>query len=274
MSLMICPDCGHEVSTTALACANCGRPITDPTIERNVVITDVPPDRDGFPKWVFIPIAAVGLLILFFLFLLMRGNEDANANIRVNAARQTRDTRDATTVHTDPPTDTTTGTTTVTVPQTQSSTVTSAPSENINSNKGTVSLEAKFKTPKTGLQVVKNVKFYLLKKDLDEILDDANIEDSSGQGLRNAFGMSFLFRDRDPETYPKAMQAIGKNVAYSVTTDASGKARIADIKPDSYYLFAITKAGRGFAIWSAPIVIGAGENPLLDLSQPVVTEVQ
>jgi len=255
MSLMICPDCGHEVSTAALACANCGRPITDPTIERNVVITDVPAESDGFPKWVFIPVAAVGLLILFFLFLLMRNNDDtANANIRVNTARPQQDVRDTTTLRTEAPSDTTTGTTTVTVPQTQSSTVTSAPSENTNPSKGKVSLEAKFKTPRTGLQVVKNVKFYLLKKDLDEILDDADIEDTSGQGLRNAFGMSFLFRDRDPETYPKAMQA--------------------DIKPDSYYLFAITKAGRGFAIWSAPVVIGAGENPLLDLSQPIVTEVQ
>lgn len=285
MSLIVCPDCGHEVSTAAVACANCGRPLADPTIERNVVITDVPPPvRDEFPKWIFIPLGVLGLLVLLVLFVFMRNNDDtANTNINVNVAtrRSTSETpRDATTVRTEPqspnqintvpPADTTT----VTVPQTQSTTVTSAPSQNVNPDKGTVSMEVKFRTQKTGLQVVKNTKFYLLKKDLDEILDNADIEDATGQGLRNAFGMSFLFRSRDPETFPKAMQAIGKNVAYSVTTDAGGKAQLKDIKPDDYYLFGITKAGNGFAIWSAPVVIRAGENPLLDLSQPIVTEVQ
>lgn len=287
MSLIVCPDCGHEVSTAAIACANCGRPLHDPTIERNVVITEVPtPVRDEFPKWIFIPLGVLGLLVLLFLFVFMRNNDDtANTNINVNVAgkRPTSETpRDTTTVRTDPqspPTQVTTlppaDTTTVTVPQTQSTTVTTVPSsQNVNPDKGTVSLEVKFRTPKTGLQVVKNTKFYLLKKDLDEILDNADIEDATGQGLRNAFGMSFLFRSRDPETFPKAMQEIGKNIAYSVMTDSSGKAQLKDIKPDDYYLFGITKAGTGFAIWSAPVVIRAGENPLLDLSQPIVTEVQ
>lgn len=285
MSLIICPDCGHEVSTAAIACANCGRPLADPTIERNVVITEVPPPvRDEFPKWIFIPLGVLGLLVLLVLFVFMRNNDDtANTNVNINVAgrRSTNDApRDATTVRTEPqsPNQINTvppaGTTTVTVPQTQSTTVTSVPSQNVNPDKGTVSMEVKFRTQKTGLQVVKNTKFYLLKKDLDEILDKAGIEDATGQGLRNAFGMSFLFRSRDPETYPKAMQEIGKNVAYSVMTDAAGKAQLKDIKPDDYYLFGITKAGNGFAIWSAPVVIRAGENPLLDLSQPIVTEVQ
>jgi hypothetical protein len=287
MSLMICPDCGHEVSTTAAACANCGRPMLDPTIERNVVIAEVAPEtRDNFPNWIFIPLGVLAILLLFVLFAWMRNNNDdtANMNVNVNLARRTNDSMRETTVRTQqqpnqvtiPPTDTTTVTTappSSTTTQSNPTTITNVPSENVSADKGTVIVDAKISSRTGGIQAVKNEKFYLLDKDLEEILDDANIEDETGQGLKNAFGLSVLYPDRYREINQKALSAISKHTKYSALTDSGGKAQIKDIKPDSYYLFGITKTRSGFAIWSSPVSITAGQN-VLNLSPASITEAQ
>jgi hypothetical protein len=44
-----------------------------------------------------------------------------------------------------------------------------------------------------------------------------------------------------------------------------------DVKPDSYYLFGITKSRNGFAIWSSPVSIIGGENKL-NLSPATLNE--
>lgn len=283
MSLSVCPDCGHEVSTTATACPNCGRPFADPTIERNVVVTETPPEREDFPKWVFIPLGVLGVLLLLVLFFWARSGDDrANTNVNINlSARRTPVESRETTVRTEPNQVTvppsSTDTTTVPVmppqPQTDSTTTTTIPSENVAADKGTVSLEAKIMTRSGSTQSVKNEKFYLLKKDLESILSEADIKDETGQGLKNAFGLSVLYPERYRETRTKALNEIEKYIVYDTLTDSTGKAQIKDVKPNSYYLFGITKTGRGFAIWSAPVTITPGQN-VLNLSPPNVTEVQ
>lgn len=284
MSLIICPDCGHEVSTSAIACQNCGRPISDPTIERNIVVAEVqPPIREEFPKWILIPIAALGAILLFILFLWMREADDrANNNLNVNVtSRRPTNSRDTTSVRTEPNqvnVPSSDAPDTINVPQTQPqspSTVTNIPSETttVKNEKGTVSFEAKVMTQTGSTQAVRNERFYLLKKDLESILDDADIEDETGQGLRNAFALSVLYPDRYREINRKALAEIKKNTVYAATTDASGKAQIGDIKPDSYYLFGITKTRNGFAIWDSQVTIVAGQN-LLNLSPAQMTEVQ
>lgn len=269
MSLVICPECGHEISTTAVACTNCGRPMADPTIERNVVITETQPPSNEFPKWVFIPIAILGVLLLFIFFAWMiRSGDDANTNLnlKVNAKRPAGETRETTDTR-----DTTT-TTIPSAPQTsQPSSITTVPGESVSADKGTAVVAAKITTGSGSLQSVKNEKFYLLDKDLEEILDDAGIDDESGQGLKNAFGLSVLYPDRYGDTRSKALSAIGKHTKYSGTTDGSGKALIKEIKPDTYYIFGIVKTRSGFAIWSSPVTIAPGEN-ILNLSPASITE--
>jgi len=162
MSLVICPECGHEISTTAVACTNCGRPMADPTIERNVVITETQPPSNEFPKWVFIPIAILGVLLLFIFFAWMiRSGDDANTNLnlKVNAKRPAGETRDTT--------DTTTSTTTIpSAPQTsQPPSITTVPGESVSADKGTAVVAAKITTGNGSVQSVKNEKFYLLDKD-------------------------------------------------------------------------------------------------------------
>jgi hypothetical protein len=91
--------------------------------------------------------------------------------------------------------------------------------------------------------------------------------------LRNAFALSVLYPERYRETNQKALAEIKKNTVYATSTDASGKAQLNGIEPDSYYLFAITKTRNGFAIWSSPVTIIPGQN-VLNLSPAQMTEIQ
>jgi len=277
MSLIICPECAHEVSTTANACPNCGHTFIKPVVQRNVVVSEVPREKDDFPKWIFIPLGILGVVLLFILLAYMRNNEDDNAaqrNIGVNVAtqRQTNDSRDsAPNEIVVPPSSSggqvvvpdTSAPVTTAPPSSSSQTVTSVPPSTIASDKGTVQLEAKIAGKTGNVQPVKAERFYLLDKDLQSILSDADIEDETGQGLTNAFGLSVVNPSKYGETNKKAMNAINKHIVYRTQTDASGKASMKDVKPDTYYLFGVTKTANGFAIWSAPVTIQPGENSLI-----------
>ena len=83
MSLMICPDCGHECSTSATACPQCGRPFVRPTVAPKVIVKEVPVEKE-FPKWIFVPIAILGAFVIFFLIVFLKGGEDETANRNIN----------------------------------------------------------------------------------------------------------------------------------------------------------------------------------------------
>ncbi len=294
MSLVTCPECAHEVSATATACPNCGHPFAPPVIHRKVVVAEAPPERDAFPKWIFIPLGLVGVVLLFVLFAFMRNNDEnadgRNINVSVNTQRPAGGAISSNTTTTSiapesqtviPPSTTTvvppSSTTTLPAPAAPPSqtTVTTIPGESSTAtapDKGTVSLEAKIATNSGSIQPVPKESFYLLNKDLESILSDANIEDETGQGLVNAYALSVLYPDRYADTRRKALSAINKHVVYKALTDSGGKASMKDVKPDSYYLFGITKTKTGFAVWSSPVSINAGQNAL-NLSPARLTEI-
>ncbi|HEX8288776.1 MAG TPA: hypothetical protein VF556_12305 [Pyrinomonadaceae bacterium] len=289
MSLTVCPDCGHEVSIAATACPNCGHPFAKPIIERKVVVADTPREK-GIPTWVFAVLGILGVLVLFILFVATRNNDDETANrslnVNVAAARDSssntrdtaRSTTDSQTVTSIPPS---TDSQTVTVPSTSapssvslpqspssSTTVTTVPAD-----KGTVVIDAKIAT-KTGTpQAVRNEKFYLLDKDLETILSDADVEPINGQTLTNSLGLAIMYPSRYGDFQKEALNAINKHIKYRTVTDPSGKGQMKNIEPDSYYLFGITKSGSGFAVWSAPVTIQNGEN-VLNLSPQRLTEIR
>lgn len=279
MSLMICPECAHEVSSAATACPNCAHPFATPVIQRRVIVNEPVPERDGFPKWAFIPLGILGVVLLFVLFAFLRNNDDEaqkNINVKIGSAQTTSNTRD-TTLRGDssapneivvPPSSQpgqvyVPQSSTSSAPPSQSTTIQSVPPETIVSDKGTVKIEAKLAGKTGGSQPVGKENFYLLDKDLQSILSEANIDDEEGQGLTNAFGLSVVYPSKYGETRKKAMDAINKHIVYKTITDASGKAQMKDVKPDSYYLFGITKSSNGFAIWSSPVTIQAGDNSLV-----------
>ena len=280
MALTICPECAHEVSSAAVACPNCAHPFLKPVVQPRVVVQEFVEEDSGFPKWAFIPLGLLGITLLFVLFAFLRnGDDDAQRNINVRIAGQqpvsnSRETN--TTVRADsvpnqvvvpstsqsgqvivpPSTSTSQPSTTTTIPSTETT---------LPPDKGTVVLEAKvLSRNSTTPQAVRGARFFLLKKDAESVLSEADIENETGQGsLINALGLSIVYPDRYGDFNRQAMSAISKNAAYNITTDASGKANLKDVKPDSYYLFAITKSGNGFAYWSSPVSIQAGQNSLV-----------
>jgi hypothetical protein len=246
-----------------------------PVVEATPVVAHVRRDN-GVPNWIFIPLGIIGVVLLIVFFVVMsRNSEDANSNlsVNVNSRRPAGSTADRTsTTTTDiPPTSSTTvtvppatDTQTVTVPGSQTS-VTMPPT------KGSVTIEAKVQNRTGSPQAVKNEKFYLLDKDLESILSEANLEPIEGQTLLNSLGLSVIYPDRFSEFNRDALRAIKSHIKYAGTTDSTGKAELGNIEPDSYYLFGITKSGRGFAIWSSPVSIIAGQNAL-NLTPQRVTE--
>ncbi len=268
MSLVHCPECGHEISQAAIACPSCGRPINAPTrpIQQPVIVARE--REEGFPPWAFIPIGILALGLIGIIFYAMsRNDETANSNLKVNvstARSSNRVSSDAPPERIDVPSGGTTDSQSVTVPGSQ----TSVPSD---MTQGTVVIEAKIANKSGGPQSVKNEKFYLLDKDLQSILGDSDLEPIEGQTLANSFGLSVLYPDRYGDFNRRALAAINDHIKYSGTTDNAGKAQIGRVEPDNYYLFGITKTGSGFAIWSNPVNIRGGEN-LLNLSPQPVTE--
>jgi hypothetical protein len=279
MSLMNCPECGHEVSNEAVACPNCGRPLSAPTpvIQRKVVVAEKPVD-EGFPKWIIAPVVILALVVIFLLIAITRNNEEnANTrtvNVNLDASRRSADSRESARTETAPnqievPSSSTTvnpPSSTTTAPS-YPSTSTSVPSSStsvatVPADKGVVVIDAKVATKTGAVQAVRNEKFYLLDKDLDMILSEADLEPIEGNTLSDSFGLAVMYPDRYGDFQRDALNAIKKHIKYSVTTGGDGKAAMKDVKPDSYYLFGITKTRSGFAIWSSPVSIIGGENKL------------
>lgn len=272
MALINCPECGAEVSSTAVSCPHCGHPFVNP-----VIIADSP-RKNTFPSWVFIPLVLIGAVILFAVFLMLRSDdkvEQRNINVNLEGARQQERVPSTSSnissasqpVITEPQARTieTPASVTTVPPSTTTSIIETTP------DKGTVSIEAKILNKNGNTQPVTKEKFYLLDKDLESILSQANIDDR-GQGVVNAFGLSVVNPGKYSEINRKALEAINQHIVYSTTTDSTGKAEIKEIKPKSYYLFGITKTRNGFAIWSSPVVINPGQN-ILKLDPVSPTEI-
>ena len=278
MSLIYCPECGHEISSSAVACPSCGRPINGVAPAETIVVPPTRKENEGFPPWAVIPIGIAALAFIFFLIYAMSNRDDtADTNLNVNvSARRTASQRDVDRDRDiDPPSSDTSyssGSVPAAPPDPQVTTVpgsqTSVPPE---VTKGRVTIEARVATRTGTPAVVKNEKFYLLDEDLETILSNADLEPISGQSLTNSFGLSVLYPNRYGTFYKDALAAIRKHIKYSGTTNSAGKAELANIEPDGYFLFGITRTGNGFALWSNPVTIQAGDN-ILNLAPQPVTE--
>lgn len=286
MSLIICPECSNEISNLAEVCPNCGRPISVPTpIVNEKVLIATPRRKEGLPNWIFAPIGILMVVIIFLVIVLFRSNEDDNAkNINVSLANQrnTSTTRQESRVSNPPNQIEVPSSSTQVNPPSQPiapsnppttsapsypSTSTSVPSSQTEvktaaNGKGMVMIDAKISTKNGSVQSVKNEKFYLLDKELEEILSETKLEPIEGNTLSDSFGLSVLYPDRYPDFKRDALNAINRHIKYNTTTDVGGKGSMKEVKPDSYFLFGITKTKTGFAIWSSPVSIIEGENKL------------
>jgi hypothetical protein len=290
MALFFCPECGHEVSSNAAACPNCAHPINldpplvEPVVHKKVVATPVPREG-GFPPWAFVPIGIGALLLVFFAYIMLReGEDDGNTNVNVSVAGRQRPVdavRDSRTTDVPSsservvvPSDPSMPPSSSTVPSSSTTVQGTSQAPVVPPDRGVVKITAKVMMPRStgNAQPVRSARFYLLDKDLDTILSDARVEPIEGNGFAASLGLAAVFPDRYGDFQQAAMRAIQKHVKYAGTTDSSGNASLGNVDPDEYYIFGITKIGRGFAMWDAPVNIIAGEN-ILNLSPPNVTEI-
>lgn len=271
MSIVLCPDCGHEISTAAAACTNCGLPRhTLPPVVRNVVVA---PREDSFPPWGIALIALGAILVLLVAFLIIRQSDDqANSNLSVNVnSRRPATERATTTVPSTAPQGVSLPPSgpaqTTTVPGTTTSVPNPPPAD-----KGSVTINAKVTAANGSSRAASGTKFYLLDKDLESILSEARIEPIEGNSLSASLGLAAVFPGRYGDFQRAAMRAIGNHVKYSGTTGAAGNTGLKGVEPNSYYLFAITRVGRGFALWNQSVSVVPGDN-VMNLSPQTITEI-
>ena len=213
MSLMNCPECGNQVSTTAVACPNCGHPLAPPAVESQTVVREVVPpvvEKESFPKWILAPILILGAVLIFLLFFLFRSETDddqrnINVGVRTNRQADRTDRTTSTDTETSRATIPPAAETNVVIPQdvpptTQSDVTISENPDSPASDRANVSLEAKISNRSGDIQPVRAEKFYLLDEALESILRDAEIEDQAGGGLVNAFGVSVVYPEKFRET--------------------------------------------------------------------------
>ena len=274
MSLVYCPECSHEISANAIACPNCGRPISaPPAVERKVVVMPPVEREGGFPAWAFVPIGLLAVILLVVAYMAFRQpNDQANMNVNVNmAGRKTpepiRDSRTSTVPSTTSPGVAVPPSQTTTVPGTTTEAPVAPPSD-----KGTVVINAKINPASGGPQAARNTKFYLLDKDLETILSEARLEPIEGNTLTGSLGLAVVYPDRYGDFQRNAMRAIGAHAKYSGTTGGNGSTDLPGIAPNQYYLFAVTRVSRGFALWNSPVSVIPGQN-ILNLSPQNVTEI-
>ncbi len=268
MSLINCPECGKEISSAAKMCPECGRPISSTQVTPTRVVTGRRESENQIPPWMIATLAVFGVLILFGLIYFLQSERVPNENVDVNLPRDSSaETR-------------------INVPQTTTDSTISRPEtttvdpsndpvndQTINdssgsqiadtaSEKGTVEIKAQVADAKGNVTSVDAEKFYLLDKELGQILREAKLKPINNLDLVNSFGLSVLDPDKYSDFNGKALNAINDHIKYDTLTNKQGLGQISNIEPESYFLFGVHKVGKGFAIWSSPVLIKAGKNRL------------
>lgn len=290
MSLINCPECKHAISTNEDVCPNCGFAFQNqPVITRNVI---QPVENESMPKWLIIPGITIIALIGIITFMLVRNYEasnGSNSNVEISNTNNKRMDRETTvkTIESSPPNQITVpaDSTTINAPppskpieQVATKTTQDVPANSATTvkqteqDKGLVKMDAKILAKNGSTQAVKNEKFYFLDEDVESILRAANLEQIESNSMINSLGLAMMYPERYSEFHKKALEAIKKHAKYNISTDASGKALINNIKVDNYYLFGIAKSTTGFAFWNSPVTINPGEN-ILNLAPASFNEI-
>lgn len=279
MSLINCPECGHEISTAAIACPSCGRPIDRRPTPATPVVTERKPESGRVPPWVIAPVILLGVIVLFGLIYLFTTGDDSDSDLAVNVnARGSSRSADRTAAEPDLRSDdydrsATSDTSmpeppTMTPPSTEQSTQASrveAPQD----RKGTVVIQAKVASERGTPRAAQNTRFFLLDEQIESILSEAELEPIEGQTLTNSLALAIADQGQYGDFYRKAMSALKEHIKYTGSTDSSGKAQLGSVEPDTYYLFGVARTSEGFAMWSSMVSVISGENAVNLTPQPL-----
>ena len=121
-------------------------------------------------------------------------------------------------------------------------------------NTATVNLEAALIYKMGGVQPVARQEFYLLDKDLNEILTE--------QGNYDLNDLVYPIANKE-ENSLLTTEIIPKHIKYKLQTDFQGKAQLKDILPGIYYLYGNSETRGGRAVWNLKVDLKAGENSVI-----------
>ncbi len=269
MSLIYCPECGHEISTAAVACPSCGRPVSAPPSSAPRIMVEKEPKTDSIPPWIIAPVVLLGVIVLFgLIYLISSSDDDSNTNLSVNVNARRAETARSTSERTNTSSSDVSSIPPASMPVTNTpgAGYPPPPAQNVPGSSGsvpqagTVMIEAKVSTRNGSTQGARNTRFYLLDKDLETILSDADIEPIEGQSLAASLALATADQSRYSDFYRQAMSALKEHIKYTGSTDGAGKAQLGSVKPDQYYLFGVARTGEGFAMWNSSVSVIAGEN--------------
>lgn len=265
MSLINCPECNSEISTEAETCPKCGHPAANRRKEVTPVVATTRENESALPKWVVPALVVLAAFTLFgVIYAMQNRDEPADREVVVDTLEPERTSES--TKRIDAANDPLTEPQTREIPVPENDQTITADSKaavpDSSVERGSADLDAKVKDLKGKIVAVEDEKFYLLDKELSEILRESRLQPIENNSLINSFGLSVLYPDKFSKFNSAALSAINDHIEYDTLTDAKGFARITNIRPGNYYIFGIHKIGKGFAIWSSPVTIKPGENNL------------
>ena len=225
-NLISCPVCQNECSSEAVACPKCGHPFNGNSDTYQSEIFREARISTSRANWWKIGTVALVVLLLGVIVLGLSGAREFLNNYLFPTGQES-----------------------------SSNVAQTAPSPE---QLAILDLEAGIDYQMGGVQPVTSETFYLLDRDLEEILKDSKIKPSYGS-YYGAYALGIQFWPNKPEQR-KARELISEHTKYSAQTDLKGKARLVNIRPDTYYLFGFTKTRGGYAIWNSRVILKSGVN--------------
>lgn len=134
-----------------------------------------------------------------------------------------------------------------------------------NIGSGNLAMQAGIVYRMGGPQPVARTQFYLLKRDLADILLGAGLRPDKNMNIVETFGFAARYQSLGNygRFYQIASQAIQQNVVATVTTDFTGVGQFVSVPAGAYYLMGYTQTRGGFALWNVPVAITTGQNSIV-----------
>ena len=110
--------------------------------------------------------------------------------------------------------------------------------------------------------------FYLLEKDLIEIVRAAGFKSKEGKPFtagdlilaQSQAELDRMFDSKKPTTFDKIMEHLKTHSVATTTTDFGGKGQFSSLKPGTYYLMNISEIGNSHVVWNFKVDLKSGQN--------------
>jgi hypothetical protein len=126
---------------------------------------------------------------------------------------------------------------------------------------GTLAMEAGIIYKSGGNQPVGRTAFRLLDSDLESLISAAGLRADKGIDLVSTWAIKRRYNT--DAILLQIEESIKQHTVQAVTTDFNGKAQFENLPLAKYFVYGITETRRGFAVWSVPVEIKAGQNSVV-----------